>query len=168
MTASGFYATRSGRGLSRDRGGGSHGGGLHRTFWLSVATRRPVRSTTQFPLPVASESPGFQLLSMLSALKSGDPIQHVPNASRQILQGYRLLNELNVEVDAAMMHDRVARIAGHEQHLQSPGRSSRARPESSRPFIPGMMTSVSIRSIFADGCSRIPSAASAFAAPIAR
>jgi hypothetical protein len=63
---------------------------------------------------------------MLCAHESGDPIQHIPNASGQILQGDRFLNELNVEVDAPMMHDRVPRIAGHEQNGSGASRLSAA------------------------------------------
>ena len=54
---------------------------------------------------------------MLCAHESGDPIHHVPNASGQISQGDRFLNELHIEVDAPVMHDRITRIAGHKQDL---------------------------------------------------
>jgi hypothetical protein len=39
---------------------------------------------------------------------SPDLIQHIPNASRQVLQGDRLLNELHVEIDASLMNDSIA------------------------------------------------------------
>jgi hypothetical protein len=39
---------------------------------------------------------------------SPDLIQHVPNASRQVPQGDRLLNELHVEIDAPLMNDSIA------------------------------------------------------------
>jgi hypothetical protein len=41
----------------------------------------PIDNSCDLLLPIASESPDFQLLPMLSADESGDPIQHIPNAS---------------------------------------------------------------------------------------
>ena len=42
-----------------------------------------------------------------ATLRALDTVQHVTDADRQLVQRHRLLNKLDIELDASLMHDRV-------------------------------------------------------------
>src|SRR5580704_3197037 len=46
-------------------------------------------------------------------------VKHPAHRHGELLIGERLLNEIDTGIETALMHDGVARISGHEQHLQS-------------------------------------------------
>src|SRR5262249_55924900 len=49
----------------------------------------------------------------------GRLVEHVADARREIVERDRLLNEVDAAVDAALVDHGIARIAGHEQHLEA-------------------------------------------------
>ena len=69
------------------------------------------------------------------------PVEHLSNLLGEVLGRIRLGDEVELRVDHAVVHDDVLGVAGGVQDLRLGVRSA-SRSASSRPFMPGITTSV--------------------------